>query len=301
MPSVALKPKPCPSTGSGDKLVWKWLLATASHYKKVGKPESDTVALLVQGVLANPDNEHRQQIEHDARQAVRKVFGGDVLTGPAVCKTEANWANVEYLIGRRTETLDYWRQISPLAFDDADASAANRIVAELFPSELIAVARDPAYCYIIRQTKHQVLSGFAFIAHNPMRSIEGGRREDNVLERRWCVIEWDIKPDRNPAWAALLGRLNVDPFTAQSRLIAHIAGDYAEFPLKLIVYSGSSSLHAWFNVKGATGADIQQFITSAEALGADGTTKSAHQLFRMPHGTNQKTKKRQSIIYYATK
>tara|TARA_R100001163_G_scaffold62911_1_gene54174 strand:- start:3046 stop:3279 length:234 start_codon:yes stop_codon:yes gene_type:complete len=52
----------------------------------------------------------------------------------------------------------------------------------------------------------------------------------------------------------------------------------------MVVWSGSKSLHGWFNVHGRDETEIQRFYDLAKILGADMATRTPSQLARCPWG-----------------
>ena len=69
-------------------------------------------------------------------------------------------------------------------------------------------------------------------------------------------------------------------------------------PLKMVVFSGSKSLHGWFDVSGLSGAEIDQVCRYAAYLGADTATFSPIQLVRTPNARRDE-KTLQAVQYLA--
>lgn len=113
---------------------------------------------------------------------------------------------------------------------------------------------------------------FQFIVPSPMSSLTGFTQEgrlskrclQNVGPRAYAVIEFDQgNRDRQAGCLKLLQEA---------------------FPLAMVVWSGSKSLHGWFKVQGADETDVLRFYDVANVLGADMATKTPSQLARCPWG-----------------
>tara|TARA_Y100000593_G_scaffold36255_1_gene70619 strand:- start:878 stop:1792 length:915 start_codon:yes stop_codon:yes gene_type:complete len=113
---------------------------------------------------------------------------------------------------------------------------------------------------------------FQFIVPSPMSALTGFTQEgrlskrclQNVGPRAYAVIEFD--------------QGNRDRQAGCLKLLAEA------FPLAMVVWSGSKSLHGWFNVQGAEESDVLRFYDIANVLGADMATKTPSQLARCPWG-----------------
>ena len=114
---------------------------------------------------------------------------------------------------------------------------------------------------------------YNFIVPSPMSARFGRtkgdgrmtvRSLDNVGPRMYVVIEFDS------------GTLD-----EQAGLVLHLST--FSHPLRMVVFSGGKSLHAWFDVRGVEDAQVQQFLRYAAWLGADTATFSPVQLVRTPN------------------
>src|SRR5207244_3120233 len=115
------------------------------------------------------------------------------------------------------------------------------------------------------------LEGLRFICPNPMKSAGQYERDkfsprcrDNVLYRRWLVLEWDTKPEKDGKptfWSPLIAEWSSAGLTtadAQTRLIAEMFG--REFGLGMVVHSGNESLHSWWAAASHDEAKVEHFI-----------------------------------------
>jgi hypothetical protein len=104
------------------------------------------------------------------------------------------------------------------------------------------------------------------------------RKQTNVLARLYIVPEWDqATHDEQAAYIVWLSQ-------------------YA--PLVMVVDSGGKSLHPWYNTKGMSQKQLEDFFGLGCKLGADRSKWDAHGYVRLPGGWRSKYKKRQRIVYF---
>ena len=131
----------------------------------------------------------------------------------------------------------------------------------------------------------QDLSAKQFICPAELKCKEMGRCLENVDFRNFLVYESD-RPGLAGNW------------DAQAGCIERLSQD---MPLKLIVYSGNKSLHAWYDISTRRKDQVQDFIGTCIKLGADQASMRPAQLVRMPWGIRrefQKKPKTQKVIFY---
>lgn len=129
------------------------------------------------------------------------------------------------------------------------------------------------------------LSEKQFICPAHLKSRELGRCIDNVMHRHFLVYESD-RPGLASNWDGQAGCIE--------RLMK-------DMPLRLIVWSGSKSLHAWFDISTRRKDHVQDFIGTCIKLGADPAALRPAQLVRMPYGIRKeygKQPKNQKVIFY---
>jgi hypothetical protein len=108
-----------------------------------------------------------------------------------------------------------------------------------------------------------------------------GRCDENILERKYWVIEFDIG-EGQPAWKGILPSRHFTGFDLQAATILHLMT--LEFPIVSIVHSGGKSLHAWCSGHGMTNEEIEAKILSTAVYGADVKAGLAiSQFFRLPN------------------
>lgn len=126
------------------------------------------------------------------------------------------------------------------------------------------------------------LEPYQFICPNPLKGYDRGRCLDNILTRKFVVFESDL-PDVAGNW------------DIQAGLIDRLAKD---MPLRMVIWSGNKSLHAWFQVEGKEERKVYKFLNLATMLGADSASLRPSQLVRMPWGKRTDNNKVQKVIYY---
>jgi hypothetical protein len=126
-----------------------------------------------------------------------------------------------------------------------------------------------------------------FICPNPLKGPsalnqkgeESTRCINNILERRFVIVEFDQEPDK---WA-------------QARLINFLSSSF--HPCCMVVDSAGKSLHAWFRADHMSEDEAAILFGKAAALGADRTVFDLSKLVRMPGGIRAGGQ-RQRIVYF---
>ena len=129
------------------------------------------------------------------------------------------------------------------------------------------------------------LSDKQFICPAHLKSKDMGRCIDNVLHRKFVVYESD-RPGLAGEW------------DRQAGCIERLAQD---MPLRLVVWSGSKSLHAWFDISTRRKDHVKDFLTLCCKLGADPAALRPAQLVRMPWGIRRDYEKKpqiQKVLYF---
>ena len=132
-----------------------------------------------------------------------------------------------------------------------------------------------------------------FVVPNPMKARWGRtqagkishKAESLVLERRFVVIEFDLR-----AFAWLDGFTRAAKLDYQARLHYHLS---REFPLALLVFSGSESVHGWYST-----CRPSKLMQEAISIGADPALWLRSQFSRMPWGTHANGTI-QRVVYFA--
>ena len=128
---------------------------------------------------------------------------------------------------------------------------------------------------------------FQFIVPSPMKALTG-RTQDGRVSRR-CL------DNVGPRWYAVV-EFDSGTRDLQASIIDLLKKAY---PLVMVVWSGSKSLHAWFKVKDAEETDIMRFYDLANVMGADMATRTPSQLTRCPWGIRSNDNV-QEVLYLDT-
>jgi hypothetical protein len=132
---------------------------------------------------------------------------------------------------------------------------------------------------------------------------QSGRCLDNLLHRRYLVLEFNFKPmDKQGSptiWAPLVNLWKAHGMTTLDAQAALILRLMEHGPLVMVTFSGSASLHAWFYCEREpehVGSPIHRFMSGAATLGADTALYCPSQFARMPLGKRQ-TGELQTVHY----
>lgn len=123
-----------------------------------------------------------------------------------------------------------------------------------------------------------------YINPSPMSALTGITEEgkvsshcrNNTGDRTWLVIEFDQ--------ASLSDQHSYHQYLSLTAF------------QRLMVYSGSKSIHGWYDFSGLSESQATNFFELAALLGCDPRTWSKSQFVRMPAGRNHKTQRIQKII-----
>lgn len=135
-------------------------------------------------------------------------------------------------------------------------------------------------CQQVAQWSRLNLRSFSMIMPNPFVETPPARKTEYVKERLFLVYESD------EPWMS---------HDMQANVIMHLR---KTMPLRMVVSSGNSSLHAWFDVSTILQHQFDEFEDLCRLLSADPMTLGLNHLVRLPMGTNPKTNQLQDIIYF---
>lgn len=225
-----------------------------------------------------PDREIHSAIRY---AITRKTVGATI---------NPRWPKFEPLY--RTEITNRLGNLLPqLAQQSADLPTSPGFYLErlYLPNDLLCVAMSSdSFLTLPRDTIRSAenLGDVEYISPSPMSKPFGLTQEgkqsahclDNTGPKCYQVIEFDFGPAHEHA--AILWHLG------------------SKIPLVLMVYSGGKSMHGWFNCRHTPEPFLIDFFNEAVHLGADPKMWSKCQFTRMPAGTNNKTKKHQSVAYF---
>ena len=145
---------------------------------------------------------------------------------------------------------------------------------------------------------------YNYMVANPMRSLSGitlsgkqsPRSKDNAGECRWIVVEFDFRKD-NEADARLIAELAENGkcvLDLGAALHCHLQ---TFLPLAMVVFSGNTSLHGWYDARAITVGEADKFREYAKTLKADSATFGPCQLVRVPWGFH-KNGNQQCLCYF---
>jgi len=141
-----------------------------------------------------------------------------------------------------------------------------------------------------------------FIVPNPMKALfgttkegkESARAKNNVLKRRFIVIECDFTEEKHPE---IFRELTAQSLTIPD-LCATILIQLAKMaPLVMAVNSGGKSTHGWFPVLNAPRKMQFHFFKKACEMGADPAMANPNQWTRFPLGKRGPTGALQKVEY----
>jgi hypothetical protein len=188
---------------------------------------------------------------------------------------------------RNQDTIDAWSAKgsikSLMAKSDSIPTDSSKILKLLYADQdLLHLSPDIFHDNIMecREWINSDLAKMQYLCPCKFKGKEKGRLAENVAERSFIVFETDERPNDWDGQAGLIERL------AQ------------ELPLRMVLWSGNKSLHAWFDSYGANKDRIEQFHKMVVTLGGDRAVLRAAQMVRFPLGRNSKTGKKQEVVYF---
>ena len=190
-------------------------------------------------------------------------------------------------VRRNQDTIDAWSAKgsikSLMAKSDSIPTDSSEILKLLYADQdLLHLSPDIFHDNIMecREWINSDLAKMQYLCPCKFKGKEKGRLAENVAERSFIVFETDERPNDWDGQAGLIERL------AQ------------ELPLRMVLWSGNKSLHAWFDSYGAAKDRIEQFHKMVVTLGGDRAVLRAAQMVRFPFGRNSKTGKKQEVVYF---
>jgi hypothetical protein len=304
-PLIARLLDSAPQAGSGLN---EWLAKGARMTSDLAPNES--VDLLAEVVAARGGNRDERAI----LRAINKIRGTD-YNGPSKPK----WPEPDLGLIEELTLLRAWDVPGALATlesrspDTLKRRTAGEIVSKLFePDSYIATGFLPSCTAVsklsnIRENLHKM----AFLVPNPMRDKygltqegrESGRCLNNVLHRRFVVVEFDFSPTdkqgNGTIWVPLIDLWKAHGMSTLDAQAALILRLMEIGPLVMVTFSGSKSLHSWFYCEGEpehVGLPLHQFMSDVAMLGADTQLFTASQFARMPMG-RRATGDQQTVHY----
>ncbi|WPJ95242.1 hypothetical protein SH580_17610 [Coraliomargarita algicola] len=229
-------------------------------------------------------------------RAVRRAYDSDSparKTGARLAKAAGALSVQKYPPWPKLdESLRATILITPPIFDPGetlDWTTADIVDALYQSDDLLCLAKDNTSAVTAPRNRWRGReSQYQFLVANPMRFLMGRTQEGKpssrchgnaTRSRIFQVVEFD--QGTREEQAAILSALNSE-----------------QTPLVLVVWSGSKSLHGWFDVRKLSEAEKCEFFAQACRYGADRTLWDQSKLVRMPGGTRQSNGQQQSILYF---
>ena len=266
------KVKDCPPAGQG---VHYWIFHVACTFTKAGIPEEKIskyceergTRTLQSNEVENAIASYKKLRNRKSRPSIKldqKLIKKTLRTGPSLLKL---------------------KNISPVK--TPTELSAGRYVDILFPDNCLICCGASSHTFTTRPKNEwfDKLDRLQFIVPSPMSAKRGftqsGKVSSHTLsntgDRRFLVVEFDD------------GTLD-----EQAAILHHLG---TKFPLTLIVFSGSKSLHGWFYVQGLEEHHIGEFFNYSCKLGCDPATWTKSQFVRIPNG-KRKSGERQTVHYF---
>lgn len=213
------------------------------------------------------DREFERAVEN---ASIHLEKDGGVFTGPRFPRP--NPAEISRIVAAAPhDALKHLKESSPTR--NPGSLSAGHVVSRIFPGDpLLCLATEKSRAYT-EPRSHFIgeEADHPFIVPNAMSNRWGltqagkpsVRSLTNVGPRQHVVVEFDT------------GSLD-----QQAALILRLA---TQAPLRMVVFSGRKSLHAWFGTAGASPEGVEAFMRYAAFLGADTATFNPVQLVRTPN------------------
>jgi hypothetical protein len=284
--------KPCPAVGEG---VHKWIFYAAATLAEAGLTDEQAEPIIEE--LCSRDSKHNEIT--DALKAARGERSSSTprwagVNPATIAEAAKNGPTLSELIDRSPEKIQF-----------GEESQTEKYIDALFPGNPFLCIGSTKDCFhTARLSTLRValpLHRQALIVPSPMTSKTGVTQKgevsehtlSNTGERRFLVCEFD--------------KGGLDQHAAILRHLALYA------PMVLVVFSGSKSLHGWFDVQAEEEKKVEKFFNYAASLGADPATWLRSQFVRMPDGKRNDNKvsdalelagvrgvtpKRQAVLYF---
>lgn len=242
------------------------LYRDACAMKRAGIPPAEQETVL----RARFFNYYRPLQDREFENAIANADDTSTPTGPRWPK--ANVEQIEAITKGCSGALDQLREMSPTK--NPGTLSTGVIVDRLFkPDDLLCFGTSGHLAFTAKRSWFAGTEDtYSLVVPNPMSAEMGttlcGRKSprtlSNVGPRANAVIEFDS------------GSLD-----EQAAILLHLKSVGPE--LRIVVFSGSKSLHGWFDVRHVDPADTDKFLRYAAYLGADTATFNPVQFVRTPN------------------
>jgi hypothetical protein len=290
----------CPQSGSGQRLVHRWIMEVGvrlRHYVLI-----ETAAdLILRSISRQP--KHRE-IEDTLRRAYSTGAMPDLfrpnnwpapnarLIDDIVTENDCGTPGLELLRARS----------APIP------KTAAEIFALMFPPDsLLCAGLYQSNCTIAPVSRFKGLERFQFVVPNPMRErfvIDSATKKRserclaNVAERRYIVADFDLKGDWIGPVLNRWARVKYTPQDGMATLITFLTTSPWDGELSLVVFSGNKSLQAWYRCDSESADHVAAWFNDACMLGADPAGWVTCQYFRMPGAMRKDPIAKQEVVFF---
>lgn len=243
-----------------------WLFTVAKRARRFAS-EKKVRALLLKVATQWTDRDFTPEID----RAVSRAFNErSAQLQQATAEHKLPWPDYNQAAWTR-------RLNTPIPFPEKPLDiTTEQVIDRLFPGNpLICAAQDTRSAITQeREAWRGKEAALQFIVANPMTAVTGfnqsgklsNRCHDNATKcRRYLVVEFDR-----------------GEITQQAAILSSLSTQ--QVPLILVIWSGSKSLHGWFDVQRLNEYQKHRFFRHAVFLGADPTLWDPAKLVRMPGG-----------------
>jgi hypothetical protein len=290
--------KNCPLSGSGQRLVHRWIMEVGLRLRHYVLMET-AADLILRHISRRPKP---REIEDSLDRAYGEAAKLDLFSRcwPQARADLIDQMVTDYDCGPALKILRGTSKSIP--------PTAAEIIASLFsPETFLCVGLYQSNSTIARVRKLQNLERFQFIVPNPMRErfvidpLSGKRSERclaNIASRRYIVLDFDLKGFWIEPVLRRWASLKYTPQDGMAALIRLMTRPPSSAPLALVVFSGNVSLQAWFYCAGVSEERIARWFNEACLLGADPAGWVRCQYFRMPGAMRKEPPARQEVIFF---
>jgi hypothetical protein len=272
--------KPCPEAKAG---VHYWILHASNWCHTEGMNDAAAGEFIRERMTREPSPP--DEIESAIAKVYNEPPGEPYVHASSVPQLDP--VRRAAVIARYPRAYRQLAASNPLIFTGAPTET-EFVIDRLFPGNPLICCAKEQHSAITRsreEWRDTKLATLQYVVPSPMSARTGinqkhevsSRCLDNTGPRRFAVIEQDSGTANHQA-AVLLDLANA-------------------FPLVMVVFSGSASLHGWYCVEAEDESLIDKFYDRACRYGADNATRCRCQLVRMPGGCRQNGV-RQPIIYF---
>lgn len=282
-----------------------WIFGRALHCAHAGATEDSTAAMLHEQV---GNQTHRGEIKRQVERAFAKVRGtsGSVANyQPAAKWPQTDHAAVVKFVELKPRTVADLVAASPGTAPEHPLDALRQLH-RADDSALLCLGKTPTGGFQTLtlgqwEQRRDEIAQWQMVVPNLMtaphavnfdghRSARCRNNSCGLGGQRFVVLDLDIRPDDESA--VLLG---MAPPDICATLILRAVNPHK---LRMVVHSGSKSLHAWIDVAGLPQSDIDGYFRVWCRYGGDKAGRLPEQQFRLPGGYRADKGTRQTVLWW---